>query len=277
MGLDVNNSQAKAGLKPNFFINPIQQNRIGFPRYVSFGQLPDTVELTSELSKYTSQYAIINRIKENPKIREILGQVNVPIKIHMETLYALNRGHLMKTREIAMGIISNLPPELKAQVNMAAIQKAAILHDLGKVLIPKHIINNTNNFNKNELVVMQKHASLGYELLKNTDIDKDTLRLVKYHHQYPDKSGYPTAGNDFDYDINSQIMSLADKYSACREKRTYKKAANPVESIRMIKKVIKGKGYDENVYKALVNYAQQEDILLKAQHTKADLQLQTCK
>lgn len=277
MGLDINNNPAKAGLKPNFFINPIQQNRIGFPRYVSFGQKPDTIDTTSDLSKYTSQFAIINRIKENPKIREILGEVNLPLKVNMEALYSLNRGHLARTREIVMGIVSNLPSELRVQVNMPALLKAAVLHDLGKILIPTHILNNPKNFNKSELEVMKRHAILGYELLKNTDLDEDTLKLIKYHHQYPDKTGYPRAESDFDFDINAQIISLADKYSAWREDRPYKRAKSPVESVKMVKETISGKGYDKDVFKAFVQYADQENTLIKAQHTKADLQLQTCK
>lgn len=261
MGLDINASQATARLNNNFFINPIQGNKVSFLQYVPQGEKPDSIDTKSDLSKFISYDAIVDMIKRNPKITGILLDAHVPVKINMDSLYALKNGHLSNTREVANGIINNLPVELREQVDVQTLRKAAILHDFGKVLIPKHILNKDGMLNNHEREIMKKHAILSYELLKTTGLDEDTLRLIKYHHQSPTLKGYPEADSDFNFDINTQILALADKYTAFRENRTYKKGLSPLEALRQVKNEVKGLGYSRYAYAALANYAQQESRL----------------
>ena len=98
---------------------------------------------------------------------------------------------------------------------------------------------------------MQLHSELGYELLKNKGLDKNTLNLIKYHHQTPDGKGYPTAPNNFSYGIDFQILNTADKYAALREKRSYKDAMTRKEALEIIKEDISKGLILQEVYDAL--------------------------
>ena len=127
-----------------------------------------------------------------------------------------------------------------------------MLHDYGKVLIPNNVLNKTVKLYGKEQKIMELHSELGYELLKNKNLDERTLNLIKYHHQNRLGTGYPVKSKNFDYGLESEILNVADKYSALREKRCYKNPLAKYEALEIIAKDV-NKGYiSQDVYTALL-------------------------
>ena len=106
---------------------------------------------------------------------------------------------------------------------------------------------------------MHTHSELSYELLKMTDLDEKTLKLIRNHHQNAKKTGYPWVGNDFNADLNLQIVSIADKYSALTETRPYKRSMTPKQALTIIYQDVKEEKLHPFVFRALVNYAKQNE------------------
>ena len=207
------------------------------------------------------QKAILERMIElNPSIKKILGEYNIKPIIDTKTLRELADGHMNSTCQIAMGIYAILSDNLKSEIKAETIKEASMLHDLGKVLIPSKILNKPARLNKKEREIMNIHSTLGYELLKTQRINSETLDLVKYHHQNLKHSGYPALNCDHNpSDIGVQIISTADKYSALREARVYRRKLSRIESLLILyKEVLEGKIHKE-IYKALVEYATKFD------------------
>jgi len=202
-----------------------------------------------------------NMIKLNPKVKKILNDYKIKPTIDIRTLKELANGHMNETCKVAIGIYSFLSEDLKTQIKEDTIKEASMLHDLGKVLIPSKILNKPARLNRKEREIMNIHSTLGYELLKTQNIDKETLELVKYHHQNLSCSGYPSySTKEKPSDIGVQIISTADKYSALREARVYRRKLSRVESLLILyKEVLEGKIH-KNVYKALYEYAKTFDI-----------------
>ena len=138
---------------------------------------------------------------------------------------------------------------------------ASYLHDIGKVLIPEEILNKQTKLNENETKIMHQHSELGYEILKNTNLDKTTLNLIRNHHQNAKKSGYPFVNKDFRADLNLQILTMADKYSALTEKRPYKEAFTPEQALTIIYADVKDGKLHPFVFKALANYVNSADYI----------------
>ena len=115
--------------------------------------------------------------KQNYKIQSLLSEHNLPLKVNLEELENLKQGHLKETRIITAKIYSSLPDELKKDVDIACLQEAALLHDYGKVLIPKDILNKKGKLTYEERKVMELHSELGYELLKNKNINDDIIEI----------------------------------------------------------------------------------------------------
>lgn len=189
--------------------------------------------------------------KSNPRIREILNEYKLPLKINMTELENLKSGHLQNTRIIAAKMYSNLPAELKQNIDLQTLQEAAMYHDYGKVLIPEKILNKKGELNADEWAIMQLHSELGAELLKAKDLSSRTLELVKFHHLNKKGEGYPVKHPDYEYGPDSEILLAADKYQALTEKRSYKQAMTSDEALAIIGNDVKEGVISQEVFDAL--------------------------
>lgn len=229
-----------------YLTNPLQ-NTDFVQKHVFVNYTEQSQSQDSNLSKYLNEKAISEMIKVNSEVRNILGALKIPIKINLKILNNLTKNHLPQTRKIALGIAHHLPQNYKFALKHKALCEATSLHDIAKVIIPESIINKEGSLNEQEREIMEKHATLSYELLKNTDLSKDTLDLIKNHHHALEEG--------CNSDINLQILSMADIYSALREKRSYKPAMSRESSLKVIyDEVIKGK-FDKEIYSALVEFS----------------------
>ncbi len=218
------------------------------------------ISLKSEREEKLQKAMIKKMISLNPAIKRLLGRYKLKPNIDTKTLKELAGGHMNDTCKIAMGIYSKLSERLKSSVDGKTIKEASMLHDLGKVLIPSNVLNKPAKLNPKERAIMNIHSMLGYELLKTQGIDEETLNLVKYHHQNLKHTGYPVISDNYSIsDIGVQIISTADKYSALREARVYRRKLSRIESLLILyKEVLEGKIH-KDIYKALFSYAAEFD------------------
>jgi response regulator RpfG family c-di-GMP phosphodiesterase len=106
------------------------------------------------------------------------------------------------------------------------LKQASPMHDIGKVAIPDSILNKPGSFTAQERLVMDTHANLGYEMLKNSH--RELLQLAATvaheHHEKWDGSGYPKGLKGEEIHIAGRITALADVFDALGSERVYKKA-----------------------------------------------------
>lgn len=252
MGIEIGRPLGVGGINSNITVDRNRYRQ-------SFGNTlqADTFE-RSGINRFTTESSIKQMINANPKIINILKEVNAPLTINMKELNQVLANHATDTKKIAKGITEHLPFSLQNRVDTKALLDAAYLHDIGKVLIPANILNKAGKLDEKETEIMHKHSELGYELLKSTDIDKKTLNLIRNHHQNAKKTGYPFVDNSFNADINLQILSIADKYSALTEKRPYKEPLDAKQALTIIYRDVQDGKLHPFVFKALVNYASEK-------------------
>jgi HD-GYP domain-containing protein (c-di-GMP phosphodiesterase class II) len=104
---------------------------------------------------------------------------------------------------------------------------ASLFHDMGKIDIPNEVLNKPTKLEDSDWRIIKKHPVWGVKsLLKIRDIDDLTIRaaLVAFeHHMNTDHSGYPQVKNNYDLDLFSRIVSIADRYDAMTSARVYSK------------------------------------------------------
>ena len=240
--------------------NPILNN-ITFPRIQfrsnqtaypeTFLPANDSFNTNPLYENYWDKNTVARLAKSNPEIIKILKENGIPLKVNAEELEKLKRGHLMDTRVTAAKIYSSLPQEMKNEINLSDLQQAAMLHDYGKILIPEKILNKNGSLTPEEKKVMDLHSELGYSLLKQQGVNQNVLNLVKYHHQTPNGDGYPAITDDYTPHIASQILTAADKYTALREKRSYKDSMSREEALNVIREDVNSGLISQEVYQAL--------------------------
>jgi len=202
-----------------------------------------------------------NMINSNPQIARLLKRYRIKPIIDTKTLNELASGHMNETCNIAMGVYSVLSNDIKNQVNENSLKEASMLHDLGKVLIPSKILNKPTKLSLKERKIMNIHSTLGYELLKNQNLSKETLSLIKYHHQNLKHTGYPAlSAENTTSDLGVQIISIADKYSALREARVYRRRLSRTEALLILYKEVREGKIMPAIYNALFKYAEMYDL-----------------
>ena len=199
-------------------------------------------------------------INSNPHVTRLLKRFHIKPTIDTKTLNELTSGHMNETCNIAMGVYSVLSGDIKDKVDKSSLKEASMLHDLGKVLIPSKILNKPAKLSFKERKIMNIHSTLGYELLKTQNLSEETLALVRYHHQNLKHTGYPALPSDKTAsDFGVQIISIADKYSALREARVYRRRLSRTEALLILYKEVREGKIMPAIYNALFKYAELYD------------------
>ena len=227
------------------------------PAYRPMRTGTDNVSVNRELDKILDKRVISDMINSNPVVLSLLKSHNIKPVINVENFKKTTYKHSIDTRNISIGIYNALPADLKAEANIGYIQKGALLHDIGKVLIPEKILNKQGKLTEDEAEIMHLHSKLSEALLASQNIEPEVLNIVKYHHQNKNGTGYPEIKNTLNgYDLNTEIVALADKYSALTEKRSYKQELSPAEALNIIRQDVEKENGNINprVFNALVGY-----------------------
>jgi putative nucleotidyltransferase with HDIG domain len=100
---------------------------------------------------------------------------------------------------------------------------AATLHDVGKAAIPLEILDKPGALTDGEMAIMQGHAALGYDALRDTaGISAEVLDAVRHHHELLDGSGYPDRLKGNEISDLVRVLTIADIFAALIEVRAYR-------------------------------------------------------
>jgi hypothetical protein len=104
------------------------------------------------------------------------------------------------------------------------IQIAGYLHDIGKLVVDRDIINAPYHINAKQSIDLNKHPQAGYEILAPINHPyADIPLMAKYHHERPDGRGYPEGLTDEQIPFGAKIVSLADSFDAMTTDRPYRR------------------------------------------------------
>ncbi|WP_425059490.1 hypothetical protein SCACP_00830 [Sporomusa carbonis] len=105
---------------------------------------------------------------------------------------------------------------------------AALMHDLGKAVIPLEILNKPGKLTDEEMAVVRSHSREGYQLLIKSKRISDDIKLgVLHHHERNDGSGYPLGLSDNQINYYAKIIAVVDTYDAMTAERVYRNRLTP--------------------------------------------------
>jgi len=116
---------------------------------------------------------------------------------------------------------------------------AAVLHDIGKIGVPREIINKPSRLTDEEYAMIKSHPVTGSNILKEVTEIPDISIGAKYHHERYDGKGYPDGLSGTDIPEIARIIGVADAYDAMTSKRSYR---DTLEQEVVRKEIINGKG-----------------------------------
>ncbi len=115
------------------------------------------------------------------------------------------------------------------------LQWGALLHDLGKVRVPEHILHKRSALSEEEWGVMRQHPVWGYEIVKALSIlPTETLDVVRYHHERWDGDGYPDGLAGEEIPLLARILGVVDTWDAMISMRPYHAPMSPRKVCRYL-------------------------------------------
>ena len=157
--------------------------------------------------------------------------------------------HIRRVQKNAMLLARELG--IDDEVQLRALEAAALLHDAGKLAIPEHILNKPDKLTPAEFETMKLHTTIGADILSPIDFPYPVVPIVRHHHENWDGSGYPDGLRREEIPIGARIISVVDCFDALTSDRPYRRALSPERALRVIVDA-SGAMYDPAVVAALV-------------------------
>lgn len=131
--------------------------------------------------------------------------------------------------------------------------RCAILHDIGKILVPAYLINKPARLNDTEFSIVQAHPLLGYNYLLNSGIGTEDLwNTVSCHHEKLNGTGYPDGLKGSKIPFMSRIISVADVFDAITSYRSYRSPMPPAEAMELMMSEV-GTSFEFDIINAFIN------------------------
>lgn len=121
--------------------------------------------------------------------------------------------------------VSNLAQDLARALGLPlpaveTVTRAALLHDIGKIVIPAAILNKDGPLTPEEYRSVQAHAAVGADILASFDVFREEAALVRHHHERYDGGGYPGGLRGGEIPLGARIMTVADAFDAMTSGRS---------------------------------------------------------
>lgn len=152
-------------------------------------------------------------------------------------------GHTNRVAELVMQLADKMkiPEEEKIHV-----WRGALLHDIGKLVIPDHILHKPGPLDEKEWEIIHNHPVYAYEWLSPIEYLRPALDIPYSHHEHWDGSGYPQGISGENIPLSARMFAVVDVYDALTSDRPYRKAWSHAKTITYIKKQA-GKQFDPNI------------------------------
>src|SRR6266851_6923041 len=122
-----------------------------------------------------------------------------------------------------------------ADAEIAALEAGALLHDVGKLAVPDHILNKPGPLTPAEFEKMKVHTIIGTEILGRVGFPYPVLPIVRHHHEQWDGRGYPDGLSGEEIPLTARIMAVVDCFDSACEERPFRRGLNREEAIEMLK------------------------------------------
>ncbi len=207
---------------------------------------------------YRSYRLYLDRLEDEKKRVEIEKRhVEEVASLHMRTIEALalaieakdqtTHEHLHRVRTYAVELGKEL---VLSEDELEALRAAALLHDIGKLAVPEHIINKPGRLTPEEFEKVKIHPVVGAEILERVAFPYPVAPIVRSHHEKWDGSGYPNGLKGEEIPIGARVLAVVDCLDALATDRQYRNAL-PLDEAMTKVVAMAGTSFDPRIVEIL--------------------------
>jgi putative nucleotidyltransferase with HDIG domain len=165
---------------------------------------------------------------ESSRTRDLQEEVRRSYRATLEALLAAldtrdteTEGHSERVAAYTMLIAQQLN---LSEAELQHIEHGALLHDIGKIGVPDHILYKPGPLTPEEWEIMKQHPVIGYKMCMKIEMLRPAAPIVLHHHERWDGRGYPYGLNGAEIPLGARIFAIADTLDAMTSDRPYRKA-----------------------------------------------------
>jgi response regulator RpfG family c-di-GMP phosphodiesterase len=129
---------------------------------------------------------------------------------------------------------------------LVTLERGVFLHDIGKIHMPDSVLQKPGLLSEAERTVIQRHSSIGYEMLRHNPLLTDAAEIVLTHHERYNGSGYPMGLRGEDIPLGARICAITDTFDALTSFRPYRTPMSFEEACRYINSE-RGRHFDPHI------------------------------
>jgi len=134
----------------------------------------------------------------------------------------------------------------------------ALLHDIGKIIVPTEVLNKTSNLSEEEWAIMKRHPEAGLELVADIDFPGDVRAIIRNHHERWDGRGYPDGLAGEEIPFAARILCVADVYDALTTARSYRDSLSHERAVEVMR-ASPGQ-FDPQLLEAFLSWAESSEV-----------------
>lgn len=159
----------------------------------------------------------------------------------------VTHGHIRRVQRLCLEVAREFG--VSEQAELRAIDAAALLHDVGKLAVPEHILNKPGKLTPAEFEEMKRHATAGAEIVSQVEFPFPVVPIVRHHHESWDGTGYPDGLRGTDIPVGARILAVVDCFDALTSDRPYRPRLSDADAMSILRER-RGSMYDPAVLDA---------------------------
>lgn len=205
-------------------------------------------------------------IRKNEEVRAYLKKGNENLGVLGYTDHS--EVHCVLVAERAAYILKKLD-YTEHDIELAKI--AGMMHDIGKLKLSEYLYGrNSGELSVEEMKYMRMHSKISFDVLKNYDYSDNIMKVVLYHHECYDGSGYPDNLKGTDIPLGARILKVTDEFAALISERPYRKAFDIDTAVNILIEEIKN--LDMRVFIEFQRMIHEEETFEIIRNSKVDLE-----
>jgi putative nucleotidyltransferase with HDIG domain len=204
----------------------------------------------SYLTFRTSMGRLADADRHVAQVNELYLSTVETLAMAVDAKDQITHGHIRRVQVYATELAKRLGVTDDRQLK--AIGAAALLHDMGKLAIPEHILNKPGSLTPAEFERMKQHADLGADLLSSIRFPYPVVPIVRHHHENWNGAGYPSGIAGTDIPLGARVLSVVDCFDALTSDRPYRPRLSSEEAFKILRER-RGTMYDPLVVDTFIS------------------------
>jgi putative two-component system response regulator len=211
------------------------------------------------LCKPVNKHELLARVHSLIRLKQFTDELDnaeavlSSLALSIEAKDPYTEGHCdrLSKYSVSIGEKLGLPEDLRV-----ALRRGGLVHDIGKLAVPEHILLKPGPLTPDERKIMEQHTIAGERICAPLRSFRNVLPIIRHHHEKQDGSGYPDGLKGDQIPLAARILQITDIYDALTTDRPYRKALPPQKAFAIMREEVKRGWWDStilNVFEAVVH------------------------